>query len=159
MYELKSPRTLLPEFGFVQDGGHPSFARRAFTLETGILVEGDHATDRADLYFTDEEGHCGIFYAPTLLERLLTEFEDEAYLRALLAELLHPVDRLELVAVGGTPMILLPLPSGDLDRRSVVFSLSGMKKLIGILDYFLPRRLDALLREKGPDYVSKSDPL
>ena len=64
-----------------------------------------------------------------------------------------------LEAVGGTPMILLPLPSGDLDRRSVAFALSGMKKLIGILDFFLPRRLDALLREKGPDYASKSDPL
>lgn len=159
MHELKSPPALLPEFGFVRDGGHPSFARRAFTLETGILVEGDHAVDRADLYFTDEEGYCGIFYAPTLLERLLTEFEDEAYIRDLLAELLQPVDRLELVAVGGTPMILLPLPSGDLDRRLVALALSGMKKLIGILDYFLPRRLEDLLKEKGTDYVSKSDPL
>ncbi len=159
MVAYESPVTLLPKFGFLHDGGHPSFARRAFTLETGIPVEGDHAADRAALYYTDEEGLSGIFYAPTLLARLLDEFGDGDYIRELLTELRKTVDRLELVALGGTPMILFPLPSGDLDRRLVTVALSSMKKLIGLFDYFLPKRLEALLEEKGSDHVSKKDPL
>ena len=154
------PGTLLAELGFVRDGGHPSFTRRAYTLETGMLVEGDHATDRAALYYAEEEELAGLFYAPTILEELLTVFEDEAYLLRLLARLRPTVgSRLRLLPVGGTPMIYAAIPEGMFTRRYVEVTLSGLRKLVGILDYLLPARRTVLRKRRGNAPGSPKDPL
>ena len=152
--QKRSTGAVLRELGFSERYSHYAFRSRTLSYDTGILVDGDHATDCATLFYACEDGMRGFFYPSSLLELLLTDYNDEAYILRLVKRIsIRCHTRLSLVSVYGTPMIHAPIKDMDLeafDARSVRYSFSAMLKMIGQLDYLLPPRYDKLSAGRDP---------
>ena len=129
---------------------HDAFCCPTCTLDTKMLVQGDHATDRAYIYYacvrTDEGELDGLFYAPSMLEYLLTDYQGEWSFSRMLKEINAQSDcKLSLVDVGGYPMLFTDIHEIDWQEKDLRFQISDMLKLIGQLDYLLSRKWKSLL--------------
>ena len=117
--------------------------------DTGMLVTGDHATDYATLIYAEEDGRCGLFYAPSMLEYLLLDFGGEWSVERLMRDLNHGSDcKLTLEAVGGLPMIYTEIDDTDWKTGDLDYQVSDMLKVIGRLDYILLRKRNKFWRAR-----------
>ena len=140
-----------------KDGGF-DFCAPTLAAETGMLVEGAHATDRATVFYSvpityEDEELCGFFYAPSLLEYLLTDYGGEWSADDLLRRLGRFHDRaLRLVNVGGYPMLYIEAR----EASRIGYAYSDTLKLVGQLDYFLPHARRRLWNRRGEEYPPKN---
>ena len=144
---------LLQSYGF---GDRPdcdiswSFPAPAYAMDTQILVSGDHATDRAYIYYacvdTNEGEHLeGLFYSPSLLEYLLLDFGGEWDFNRMLKAIQKQLScEARFVWVGGYPNLFIEIDEYDWKTMDIRFQISDMLKVIGQLDYFLPRKWESL---------------
>lgn len=154
MKELSPERlALLKEYGF---SDRPDcdlswvFPAPAYALDTEMLVQGDHATDRAYIYYAsvetyDKEQLNGLFYSPSLLEYMLVDFRGEWSFDRMLKTVRKQLDcDVRLVSVSGYPNLFIEIDEYDWREADIRFQISDMLKLIGQLDYLLPRKLESL---------------
>ena len=130
-----------------------AFERPAYAIDTGMLVQGDHATDYAELIYADEENFRGFCYAPSMLERLMMTYPYTHGVEKILRQIGRTTGVCaELAPVGIYPMIVIRCDDGDFACGNIRYYLSDMLKLIGMLDYHLQHRLaylDKKERKKG----------
>lgn len=127
-----------------------AFYYRSLTLDSKMLVTGDHATDYAYIHYAETDELSGFFYAPSLLEYLLTFHGDEINVKNLIRELSRYSDcDLSLVSVRGYPMIFTPIYQNDTTVHDLRYQISDMLKVVGQLDYILPRKRDRIWRAQN----------
>ena len=120
-------------------------------LKTPMVVSGDHAGDIAYIYYAKAETDAGelegLFYSPSLLEGLLLDFGGKWSPERMLRELNRERDcDIRLVGAGGYLFFFTELSDIDFESEELMrLSLSDMHKLIGQLDYVLPRKRRALI--------------
>lgn len=120
---------------------------RSLALDTRMLVTGDHATDYAYIHYAETDELCGFFYAPSLLEYLLNFHGDKVNEKVLVRELSRYSDcKISLVSVCGYPMIFTPIYENDTTVHDLMYQISDMLKVVGQLDYILPRKRDRIWR-------------
>ena len=155
MKELSPERlALLRKYGF---SDRPDcdiswiFPAPAYAMDTHMSVRGDHSSDLAYVYYaTSVEGEAGemldgLFYSPSLLEYLLYDFGNEIKLNRLVSDLRRQLDcDMRLVFVKGYPNFFIAIDEYDWREADIRFQISDMLKLIGQLDYLLPRKLENL---------------
>ena len=90
-------------FGTPPDGEDTNaFYYRSLALDTRMSVSGDHTSDQAYIHYAETDELCGFFYAPSLLEHLMTFHRDDCNAKALVRELRRFTScDIELVSVGG----------------------------------------------------------
>ena len=158
MKELSAERlALLKEYGFCDRPDCDlswGFPASAYAMDTNILVQGDHATDHAYIYyafvktFEDEELE-GLFYSPSLLEYLLVDYAGEWDFDRTLRTIQKQLDgEVRLVSVQGYPNLFLEVNESDWSTTGIRCRVSDMLKLIGQLDYLLPRKRDRLCAKR-----------
>ena len=116
-----------------------AFPGPVMSLDTHMLVTGE-------IYYANLGDLCGFFYSPSILGRLCyyrPEFNIDYYLRRINRE---SDNRILAVEVSGYPMLYVACPE---EKREIKYAVSDMLKLVGELDYLLPKRLRALLRAGG----------
>lgn len=145
-------KTLLNECGFgaPPDGEDTAaFDYRSLALDTKMSVTGDHASDHAYIHYAETDDLCGFFYAPSLLEYLMTFHRDDCNAKAIVRELRRFSScELSLVFLRGYPMIFTPMYDTDTTPDDLRFQISDMLKVVGQLDYFLSRKHDRIRRKK-----------
>lgn len=124
-----------------------AFGERFYFYDTGMTVEGAHGSESAEILWADKAEFSGLCYAPTLLESVMLEFADHGVLHILKEIEKYTYISLELIFIGGLPMVGLRLSEDDFayDARG---SLGDMMKVVGMLELLLVKRL-AYLRKKG----------
>ena len=158
MKELSAERlAILKEYGFTDRPDCDlswSFPAPSYAMDTNIFVEGDHATDRAYIYYacvenSDGNKLDGLFYSPSLLEYLLLDFGSEWRFEPLLNRLRKQLScEVQFVFVGAYPNLFIEIDEYDWKEADIRFQVSDMLKLIGQLDYHLPRKWKALLAKR-----------
>jgi len=158
MKDLSSERSeILKEYGFCDKPDcklAAGFPQKAYTLDTKMLVQGSHATDLACVYYShvcspDGEELCGLFYYSSLLEYLLTDFAGEWDPYRMLDGIQEQLEcKLRLVSVEGYPYLYIEIGESALSVSGIRYKVSGMLKLIGQLDYLLPREKALLLAKR-----------
>lgn len=150
MKELSAERiALLKEYGF-NDGQDYGFPTHAYTMDTKMLVQGDHATDHAYIYYSsvktfEDEQLEGLFYSPSMLEYLLVDYGGEWDFNRMLKTVQKELDcEVRLVSVHGEPYLFIEIDEYDWKMADIRFQISDMLKLIGQLDYLLSRKRKAL---------------
>lgn len=140
-------------FGDVPDCD-PSFAfgTKVLAYDTMMSVQGDHATDRAYVYYScvqyENEELDGFFFAPSLLECMVYPYREKWSFESLLQEICDQLGcEARLVWIGSFPMIYVEITEYDWKIQNIVSSLSDILKLIGVLDYILPHEYRRLLTE------------
>ena len=149
--------SLLKKFGFSDNPDSNlswGFPARAYVMDTKIFVQGNHATDHACVYYsslnTDEnEDLSGLFYASSLLEYLLVDYCGEWDFNRMLKAIQKQLDcEVRLVSVQGYPYLFIEIDEGEWSKGDIRSQISDMLKLIGQLDYLLPRKRDSLRRKR-----------
>ena len=148
-------RAVLEKYGFENSYGELSFAFYApsLSLDTHMLVQGDHATDHSHIFYAHTQAYegelDGFFYSPSLLEYLLTDYSGEWDPECMLKEINVQMDgNFRLVSVGGYPMLFTELTEYDWKDDNLRYALSDMLKLVGQLDYLLPRKWRTLMAKR-----------
>ena len=156
--EHKRKALLALGFGAIPDAEDAQALRSpCMALATPMTVSGDHADDVAYLYYAKAETDKGVlegfFYSPSLLEGLLLAFGGQWSPERMLRELNRERDcEIDLVFAGGYPFFFTELTDMDFDENLgyhwLRITLGDMYKLIGQLDYLLPRKRRALIAKK-----------
>ena len=128
-----------------------AFFGPSVALDTMMSVRGDHADDHAYVYYAclkeKDEVLDGLFYAPSLLEHPLLNYQ-KWNIEPILVKIADiSACYARLVSVGGIPMLFIEIDEYDWQTRNLRLPLSDMLKLVGLLDYFLPRELKRMLEE------------
>ena len=140
--------TVLKKLGFTNvPDCDPSYAfgTQVMALDAQMSVEGDHATDRAYIYYAcvtdNDERLDGLFYAPSLLEYMPVFAKGEWHFDAILSDVCQTIScEASVQNIGGFPMIFVPTDEYDFSEWECLrLPISDMRKLIGIADYFLCR--------------------
>ena len=154
---------ILKKYGFQEStrenrcGMDGYFTSPTLFRDTGMLVTGDHATDYAPLIYAEDEGRCGLFYAPSMLEYLLMDFGGEWSVERLMRDLNRSSDcELKLEAVGGLPMIYTEIDDMDWKDGDLDYQISDMLKVIGYLDYVLFRKRERLWKAREKQHAKNS---
>lgn len=158
MNELSAERlALLREFGF---GNIPEceisqcLTSPAYAMDTKMLVQGDHATDHAYIYYasvgtSDGEEQKGLIYFSSLLSYLLCDHKGEWDFSRMLKDLQNQLDcKVQLIALQGYPAMFIEMNDRHWNSNSLRTRISDMLKLIGQLDYLLPRKRERLLAKR-----------
>lgn len=130
------------------------FGTKTLALDAKITVNGDHASDKAYIYYAcvsrKDEVLDGFFYAPSLLEYMPMFAEQEWHFDEMLEDICNTVScEASIVGVGGFPMIFVPVYEYDFTKGEKLRDpLSDMLKLIGICDYFLSRERAKFIEQK-----------
>ena len=130
-----------------------AFGTQAMALDAQMFVEGDHDTDCAYIYYacvTDKDKTLdGLFYAPSLLEYMPVFANSEWRFDAILSDICETIScEASVPSIGGFPMIFIPTDEYDFSKGECLrFPLSDMRKLIGIMDYFLSRERMRFMRK------------
>ncbi|MBQ7789598.1 MAG: hypothetical protein IJ398_08115 [Clostridia bacterium] len=144
---------LLKKYGFDDSSNRDlsfGFPAPAYVMDTKMLVQGDHTTDHAYIYYAcvdtyEGERLDGFFYSPSLLEYLLIDFGGEWDFNRMLKAIQRQLDcEVRLVSVNGYPNLFIELDEQDGKTADIRFQISDMLKLIGQLDYLLSRKLESL---------------
>ena len=154
MKELSATRlALLKEYGFSDSPDCENswnFPYPAYSMDTKILVQGDHATDRAYVYYScvntlEGESLEGLFYSSSLLEYLLVDYGGEWDFYRMLKTIQKQLDcKVRLVSVNGYPYLFIGIDEHDWNTADIRSQVSDMLKLIGQLDYLLLRKRENL---------------
>lgn len=154
MKELSYERlTLLKKYGFddrLDSALAIGFPMPAYAMDTKMTVQGSHATDRAYVYYScvktfEDEELEGLFYSPSLLEYLLVDYIGEWDCNRLLKDVQKMLDcEVRLVSVDGYPALFIKIDERNWSTGDIRSQVSDMLKLIGQLDYLLPRKLQSL---------------
>lgn len=154
MKELSSDRlALLKEYGFDDKLNSDlcwSFPAHAYAMDTKMLVQGNHATDHAYIYYACAEDLTGeqldgLFYSSSLLEYLLVDYGGEWDFDRMLKAIQMQLDcKVRLVSLCGYPDLFIEINECDWNETKIRSRISDMLKLIGQLDYLLPRKLKDL---------------
>ena len=142
-------------FGEIPDS-EDAYALRGprMAIKTPMTVSGDHASDIAYIYYAKAETDKGVlegfFYSPSLLEWLLLEFGGQWSPARMLRDLNRERDcKIDLVFAGGYPFFFTELTDMAFDEALgdhwLGITLGDMYKLVGQLDYVLPRKRRALI--------------
>lgn len=127
-----------------------AFGYRSLALDTKMSVAGDHADDHAYIHYAETDEYSGFFYAPSLLEYLMTFHKDECNAERMVRELRRFSScELELVFIHGYPMIFTPIYDNDTTPNDIFWQISDMLKVVGQLDYFLQRKRDRIWRAQN----------
>lgn len=131
-----------------------AFHAPSLAFDSRMSIQGDNEDEQAYVYYchtSQGDGDLdGFFHAPTLLERMLQCYPDEWDVERMLAKLNDALgDEVKLVHVGGLPMLYLELSYYDFEIDHFASALSTMCKLIGQLDYILPRIERRILAKRG----------
>lgn len=127
-----------------------AFEYRSLALDTRMSVTGDHADDHAYIHYAETDELCGFFYAPSLLEYLMTFYKEDCNAQRLVRELRRFTScDIELVFIHGYPMIFTPMYESDTTPEDVFLQISDMLKLVGQLDYLLARKHERIRRKKA----------
>lgn len=124
-----------------------AFHSFSMALDTKMSIQGDHATDCAYIFYSRTESNDGelldgLFHAPSLLEYMLWQYRGEWSFSRMLGNINRQLgNSIRLVSVGGIPMLYCELSDVDWTDCYFNFSVSDMLKLVGQLDYLLPRTL------------------
>ena len=138
-------------FGAPPDGEDTqAFDYRSLALDTRMSVTGDHNSDHAYIHYAETDALCGFFYAPSLLEYLMTFHRDDCNAKAMVRELRRFTScDIELVFIHGYPMIFTPIYDNDTTPEDVFWQISDMLKIVGQLDYLLSRKRDRIWRKEA----------
>ena len=124
-----------------------AFKERFYFYDTGMTVQGAHASESAEIIWADKEAFSGLCYAPTLLESLMLEFVDHGVERLLKEIEKYTYIPLELIFIGALPMVGLRLSEEDFAFDACGY-LGDMMKAVGMLELLFAKRL-AYLQKKG----------
>ena len=123
-----------------------AFRGPVVAYDTQMSVQGDHATDHAYIYYASgvdgSEVLDGLFYAPSLLEHPLLNYQHWNIKPILQKIAEYCYSEARDVSVGGIPMIYIEIADVSWKMNDIRFDLSDMLKLVGILDYFLQSELE-----------------
>jgi hypothetical protein len=123
-------------------------------LDTRMSVRGDHADERAYMYYAsmevDGELLDGLFYVPSLLEHLYFLGREKGWsFDALRQELNDTVcSDARLVFLSGYPAIFTEIYTSSWQERDLRFEISDMLKVVGALDYLLSKELERMRAEE-----------
>ena len=140
---------LLTELGFGRvpdcDPSY-SFDTPAVAYDTNMIVRGDHADDRAYIYYActkvNDEVLDGFFFAPSIIEHPILNYQT-FNCNALVEEINNQIGSCaRYVFVGGFPMFFVEVDEYDWKSKDLRFPFSDMLKIVGILDYFLSREFE-----------------
>ena len=143
VFKVRSEQLSKIGFGRVPDC-EPSYAfgSNVLALDSQIIVQGVHADDCVYIYYAmvekDDETLEGFFYAPSLLEEPLLNYQTYN-VNEILKEVNSQINcDARYVSIGGYPMIYIPFDYYfvEYDFRA---PLSDVLKIIGILDYFFTK--------------------
>ena len=145
---------LLKELGFgrVPDCD-PSFAFHApvVAYNTNMMVRGDHADDCAYIYYAcieiDGEVLDGFFYAPSILEHPLLNYQKWDVNEVLQELENHAGCFVRELSVGGIPMLFVEIDEYNWKLKDLRFPFSDMLKVVGSTDYLFSRAFN-LMREQ-----------
>jgi hypothetical protein len=119
-----------------------------------MLVHGDHSTDHAYIYYasiseSNGEHKSGLFYFSSLLSYLLCDHKGEWDFSRMLRDLQKQLDcKVQLVEFQGYPAMFIEISDRHRNSYSLRTRISDMLKLIGQLDYLLPRKRERLLTKR-----------
>ena len=137
-------------FGAPPDGEDTAaFEYRSLALDTRMSVSGDHTSDHAYIHYAETDELCGFFYAPSLLEHLMTFHRNACDAKRMVREIRRFTScDIELVFIHGYPMIFTPMYENDTTPEDVFWQISDMLKIVGQLDFLLSRKRDRIRREE-----------
>ena len=157
MNEISSKKQeILTKHGFVPGTGRDVdcyFRAPVWVLDSRMIVNGDHADDYATVVYavedTSESGVLeGLFYSPSMLEYLLTDFGGEWDPQEMIDDLcMLTGNDVLLVGAGGMPSIFIEIYEDEWTRGDLHSPISDILKSIGALDLWLVKKRDEL-REK-----------
>ena len=142
---------LLRQFGF--QGSESDYMRRMcqyfsgfqMVLDPKMLVTGDHATDYSAIIYAEEDGFCGLYYAPSILEYMLLDYGKEWDFKRFLRELNRFSDcEITLRSQSGYPSFCVEITEQAFADKDIEYEVSTMLKLVGQLDYLLMRTRERL---------------
>ena len=119
-----------------------------YCYDTKMIVEGDHSSERAELVYLNKDGFEGLCYAGSLLEALIMNYPNLGVQRIIKQMYVHMDTDIELRWIGGYPMIVSPCTEQDFWDGGIEYHISDMLKVIGMLDYLLPRREQYLRKQQ-----------
>ena len=148
---------LLTELGF---GDTPdcdpsyAFGTQTLALDTKMGVRGDHAEDRAYVYYarTEVDGEVldGFFFAPSMMDYLNMMYGNSWDFAPLMDKINGYIGGYgRYVGVGGFPMLYVEVFETDWKNRDLRDPLSEILKLVGISDYVLGGELERLRKGSG----------
>ena len=118
------------------------FNRQVYGKDTKMSVSGDHSDEIAEIIYAELDDLQGFFYAPSLLEYLLT-FHREACKVEELLEIFAGFCSCEvsLQFVGGTPMFFIEADETDWKCGLAKCAVSDILKIVGVSDFWLTKKL------------------
>ena len=151
-YLTEEQNKILVKLGFTEypdsEDCH-AFKNGTRALNTKMLVNGDHATDCAYIYYgreTTSEGETleGLFYSPSLLEHLLVFHHTEWDCEGMISDINKNFGcEARLVMISIYPMIYLE--AGKYEWESELqYPLSDMLQIVGALNYLLTMKNNEL---------------
>ena len=142
-------KAILEKYGFQPyvNGGELNYKNQPYFYDTKMIVQGSHTDDYAYIICVDEEEIKGFCYASSLIERLMTDFDNHNIEKILKEMSKYTGVYLELYCNGNVPLLVNKCEVNVLDERNVKSRMSNMLKSVGILDYLLQKRL-VTLRKK-----------
>ncbi len=146
-------RCFLEEYGFKDCGRlvdwSYEFKNNAYYYDTKMLVEGSHATDYAYLYYLDEENLTGLCYYSSLMEYLLTDFDDHG-VDGILNKIYKYVGiKVELYKEAYIPLLVMRMDEENFTKEGASKKIGDMLKVVGMMDYLLQQRLNYLRKKNG----------
>lgn len=142
-------KAILEKYGFQPylSGDELNYKNQPYFYDTKMTVQGSHTDDYAYIICVDEEEIKGFCYASSLIEHLMTDFDNHNIEKILKEMSKYTGIYLELYCNGNVPLVVNKCEVNILDERSVKSRMSNMLKSVGILDYLLQKRL-VTLRKK-----------
>lgn len=118
------------------------FNRQVYGKNTKMCVCGDHSEEIAEVIYAELDDLQGFFYAPSLLEYLLT-FHREACNVEELLEIFCGFCSCEvsLQFVGGSPMFFVCADETDWKYDLAKLAVSDILKIVGVSDFWLTKKL------------------
>lgn len=144
-------KTFLQEYGFkdcgmLVDWSH-EFNNSAYCYNTKMLVAGAHSTDYANLYYVSETTLEGLCYSSSLLEYLLTDFNNNGIEMIIKKIGKYMGIKVELYKEAYVPLVVMRCNENTFNPNVMARKIGDMLKVIGALDYLLQQRLDYLRKK------------
>lgn len=144
-----STTIILEKYGFqpYANGDELNYKNQPYYYDTKMIVQGSHTDDYAYIICADEEEIKGFCYASSLIEHLMTDFDNHNIEKILKEMSKYTGIYLELYCNGNVPLVVNKCDVNALDERSLKSRMSNMLKAVGILDYLLQKRLTSLRKK------------
>ena len=137
---------ILKQYGFMpyDNGDELNYVNQPYYYDTKMIVQGSHADDYAYIICVDEQDVKGFCYASSLMEYVITNFDNHNIEKILKDISKYTGIYVQLYYNGNVPFVVNRCQVDNLDATSVKSRMSNMLKLVGSLDYLLQKRLKHL---------------